>query len=602
MDAREYKRDHMVILELRDRVDEFNTAVLAEELVTILNTGKKFIAIDLTKTEFLSAHCLAAIWKCAKKARSQSGDIVILGASGQVLETIHYVNFDNVVQRFYSVNEALDHTKLQSLKQKKFLDEKNLSSIKMESNWFLSKFIKRFFNFVTLILFSYYSDLRAENIASLGSYQKNVYTLEEVLALAREASPQVKLARLRMIEKDAEVRIAKSFGLPKIMGTGGYLYQSNPTIISEAFNKEINNIRNETEELNPEQPRTRTKVQMDKDAVLIGLGFSQVVYSGGVFKNQIQLKEAQRNEAESQIAIESINIEEQVRNLFIGLMLQKEKLSLLKARSLASLQRMTAVQKAREARTVNAIQVAEMEVQSLKAEQELLAANREETSIRGLLNIGLGRPTEEELIPEAAALPADYDLQNADHYFEIALHRYPELKRSMSTMDSAAAYLRIIDAQSMLSPQALVFGSAEYTQGLGNISKDLSWSLGFGIVIPLYDGHKSSAEFEKATSLSRQARIAYEESERKLRIEISEVVSHIQQARLQRQLAKKSVEIAKARHKEAENAVREGQLPQYRLGESLTSEIEAKIFAISADAELYKWHARLLLITGQKEL
>ena len=126
--------------------------------------------------------------------------------------------------------------------------------------------------------------------------------------------------------------------------------------------------------------------------------------------------------------------------------------------------------------------------------------------------------------------------------------------------------------------------------------------MGFGIVIPLYDGHKSSAEFEKATALSRQARIAYEESERKLRIEISEVVSHIQQARLQRQLAKKSVEIAKARHKEAENAVREGQLPQYRLGESLTSEIEAKIFAISADAELYKWHARLLLITGQKEL
>ena len=637
MEALEYKKGKTVVLELHGRVDEFNTGVLRDELQTVLNTGKFFIAIDLSKTTFLSAHCLKAIWAIQKKARSLGGELVLSGAGGEVLETIHWVGYDTVVRRFQEVEEACvalqivyDKAVAQRLKQSSSTDlsvlegnstdnlnTKHRSRFSLLSLSSISHFWARLagmihkkktwgwlFFFVGTGIFGNSAPASAQSplpSPMQTDVSKNSYTLEEVLSLAREASPQIKMARLKMIEREADVKIAKSFGLPRIVGTTGYLYQSNPTIVGEIVNREINNVRNQSDNVSAEQIQTRTKFQIEKDSMLMGFGFGQVVYSGGLYKNQVNLKIAQRNEAEALVSVETLSIEEQVRNLFIGLMLVKEKINLLKARLEATSSRLVAIQRAREARTVNAIQVAELEVQSLKAEQELLDSQREERSARGLLNIGLGRPADAQLWPVAAKNSKEFALQSAEHYYEIAVHRYPELRRSMALMDSAAAYLKIVDAQSVFSPQAMVFGSMEYTQGLGTVKKDLSWSVGLGVVVPLYDGNKSSAEFEKATSLASQARIAYGESERKLKIEIAEVVSRIEQTRLQKRLALKTVEIAKNRRTEAEGAVGEGQIPQYRLVEVQAHEIEARISVIAADAELYKWQARLLLLTGQRE-
>ncbi len=102
----EYRLGKIVVLELHERVDEFNAKVLSEELKTILNTGRKKIIIELSKCTYLSASCLATLWKRQREARREGGDLVLVAASGKVLETIHSVNLDRVIRRYYTLPEA----------------------------------------------------------------------------------------------------------------------------------------------------------------------------------------------------------------------------------------------------------------------------------------------------------------------------------------------------------------------------------------------------------------------------------------------------------------------------------------------------------------
>lgn len=602
MEAHEYKLGGNVVLELKGRVDEFNTKVLGDELQTIINTGRFFVIIDLGKVNFLSAHCLGEIWRVQRKARECGGDIVIVGAEGGVLETIHYVSLDTVVMRFHSIEEAAAHLHAISVEEKstRFVD--SFSWWDSLRPWMSINGVKKLLRIMSLstILLSLAPMLHELGVAA--STNDVSYSIEEVMSLARETSPAVKLARLKMAEREAEVRMARSWALPRVVGTGGYLYQSNPSVLSDVVNRELNNVRQQGDTVSADQLQTRSRVNFTKDAALVGLGFSQIVYSAGLFENQVGLREAQRREADALVAVESLSVEEQVRSLFLGLLLARERLSYLKAHQDALTQRQKAAQRALDMKTISMLQYSEIELLGLKASQELLTAEKDEQTTRGLLNILLGRPIDAALIPIPTSVKTDFKLETPEHYFEIALHRYPELRRSSALIDSASSYQKVVEAQSTLSPQALVFGSSEYSYGLGTPQKSLSWSLGFGVYIPLFDGRKSSGEWAKAVSLSSQARLSYEAAERRLRVDINESVSEIRRTRLQKELADKAYDIATKKNAEAKEAVKEGQIPQYRMSEVLAQELEAKMAVLAAQAEFFRWRSRLLLLTGQREI
>jgi anti-anti-sigma factor len=621
MEAHEYKLGNVVVLELKGRVDEFNTRVLGDELATIANTGRFRIVVDLNRTSFLSAHCLNVIWVAIRRVRSLGGDVVLVGAEGDVLETIHFVEFDRVARRFYSLDEAIEYFRTLEagpVVQREWAEELRMRAQVLRDGTFglMRRSLQAIRTLLPLMAVSIglvesVREARAETpdlsttvgvtVALPDQERASQYTLEEVLALVREASPAIRLARLRLMEKESEVRMAKSWGLPKLIGTAGYLYQSNPSIMSDIVNKELNNARQQSDEVSADQLQSRTKLSINKDAAIVGLGFSQLVYSGGIYRNQVGFREAQQREADVQVTIEAKNVEEQARNLFLGLLLTKEKLRFLNVHKDAVEQRKVAATRAYEMKTMGAVQFSEIELLGLKVTQELLTAEKEEQGMRGMLNIMLGRPIEAALEPVGSEMSMQLELQSPEHYFEIALHRYPELQRATAQMDSAASYLEVVRAQSTFSPQAMVFGSTEYTYGLGVQKKDISWSLGVGLYVPLYDGRKSNAEMDKAVSLASQARLSYEAGESRLRVEINEVVAEIRRAQLQRQLAEKTLDIAVKKRAEAQEAVKQGQLPLYRLSEVLSQEMEAKIAVIAAQAEFFRWRAKLLLLTGQRE-
>lgn len=589
MEAFEYKTENLVVVELRGRVDEFNTSVLHEELNTILNTGKLKVIIDLSRCTFVSAHCLRAIWRVAKRGETLGGRVVLCLTHGETWDTIHEVFLNRVVACYDNIDEA----------KKSFVENPQQQRPSPPTHDSASSKLKNVFK---KILKSAVLLLGLCNVLNNQAYAENdTFSLDEVLNTARENNGQIRIARLKMAEKEAEVQIAKSAGLPKMVGTLGYLYQSDPNVMNEILNKELNSIRSPVSEDQINELKTKTNIKIDKDVTLVSLGFSQIVFSGGLLRYQTDLKQAQRNEADAQFMMESMSIEEEIRNAYMGLTLTREKLDLIAAQQKALNERFEAVKRARAAKTISEVQFAELEVLKLKSEQQRLSAEREERSLRGLLNIAIGRTVDAPFNPLPTVLDEDIEVQSAEHYFEIAVHRYPELRRTMALIDTATAYQHIARAQSLFIPTAAVFGTVDHIKGIGD-AQGFSWSLGVGLMLPIVDGGKSMAEFEKATSLAAQAQIAYEESEKKLLIDINDVLSRLREAKLQLELAKKTTQIASERKSEADRAVQEGQLPQYRLSEAESGVIEARMGVIAARSEFYRWYARLLALTGQVQL
>ena len=251
---------------------------------------------------------------------------------------------------------------------------------------------------------------------------------------------------------------------------------------------------------------------------------------------------------------------------------------------------------------MSAVQYTELEISSLKNDQDLLEAQREQKSLIRLLNMSTGRPLEASLVPVHTAFQDVDFIDDIDHYFAIAVHRYPLLRKGQALLEAANAAEKISKNQGLFNPKIFLFGSVEWSQGLGTTKPESSWSLGTGVIVPLFDGHRSYSEFEKTTLLVAQSRIGYEEAERKLKIEIAESLNRLQQSKLQRSLAQKSVLVARARLEETRRAVGSELLPQYRFDEALAKYAEAEIAVIIAEAEQHRWQTKLQVLTGESLL
>ncbi len=586
MEAREYRLAENIIIELHGRVDEFSTNVLQDELNTILNTGRSSVVIDLEKSEFVSAHCLRALWKCHRRAQELGGHIVLAGPRGQIQETIQFVNLTKVMPVFENVEKAT-----------RWLQDVAVLRVtnphKIHQSW-IRKFLEKILRLFPFFLISFLQP------SPLMALESEIFTLEDILTLAKQESPEVRISRMRMMEKEADVLTAKASGKPRIIGTIGYLYQSNPNIASELVNRELNNLRNQNADMDPEALKTRTNLQFDKSALLMGVGFAQTVYSGSLHKNELMLREAQRNEASAALDGELLKMEEQVRTLYVALVISLERIQLIEKRGKALGEKLKSAQAARQQKTIGEYRVAELEVLKLKCDLEMVQARREERSSRALLNIAMGRQPESPLVPRVDFWTEETQPESGEIYVERAINRYPDLRKSIALMDSASAYETIARIGGIFSPQALMFGSVDYTQGLGAAQKKLSYTLGMAIVLPLYDGQRTYAEFSKSKAMSMQAREAFQATEKKLRMEINDILIQMESARLNIEISKRTVEMAGRRIADAKIAVTERQTPQHLLSDTEAGEYEAKLILLAARSELFRQQSRLVALTGAK--
>ncbi len=597
MEALEYRIDNFVVLELRGRVDEFNTHVLRDEIHTIVNTGRFRIAIDLGKTEFLSAHCLRAVWKCQQRAVRVGGDIVFIEATGQVSETLKYVQLSRVMHLLPTLEDARQHFALQA-SSKNNGPEAGLGGASGRTG--LGAMLRRFLQFVLIFGLCWFSQHRLQSTKALASEKR--YGLDELISLARTRGSANELIELQKQEKVLDVDMVKSQQLPQVLLTTGYLYQSNPNLLTQLANRQLNQLRQQGAESDLSSVQSNTNFKIEKDVVVVSAGVLQAIYTGGLYEAQLSLAESRASEHEAKGRSLRQESEETVRKLYWGIVLLKRKLHLLEATTQSARAKTAAMRLATQQRVLSEHSLAEAELSELQALKAELEARQELKKLVENLNRAIGREPEETLELSEEPFEPLRKIHDPSEYLKIAENRYPELGFASARVRTARAYQESLRASSVRSPKAFLLGSVDHSRGLSDDTRFVNWTLGVAVSIPLYDGGRSFAEMEKSRLLLDQARLGFVETRRQLFLDIREAVAQLREAELSIEIAEKTLTIAQGRAHAASAALAKGQIPAYRARESEIGALQASIAKIAAESDYLIWKARLQSLVGEENL
>jgi anti-anti-sigma factor len=604
LEAQEYRVENHIVLELKGRVDEFNTAILRDEIHTIINTGRSRLAIDLSKTEFLSAHCMHAIWKCQRRAQKFGGDIVLFGMGGKVRETIDFVNLGAVMTCLESKEEVIDFFAHNS--KGNYVNRSGSQEISQ-----LEKFrqsITRFFQFLLLGSLASVAQLwlphesRAQTpteTSTIENAASPALTLEALKQLAMRNGAVSQLSDLQKQERLQDRDIVKSLALPTVLLTTGYLYQSNPNLLTQVANREINQLRQRGAESEFSDLQTNTNFKIDQDVVVLSMGVVQTIYSGGLYDARLHLAESQIKEQETKAQADSLKNLETVEKLYWGILLTERKVDLLDSKYKAAQAKLRAMQASFNERAISKAALAESEIEALQSEQALVEGQQQLLKLRESLNALLGRNLSEPLTLSESPLVRIKKIHEPEDYVRIAENRHPELSYAASRVDSARAYEETLTASAVRSPKAFLLGAVDHTRGVGQGNDLMNWTLGVAVSMPLYDGGRSFAESEKSRLLLGQARLGYTESRRKLYLDIRESVSQLRAASLKLDIAEKGLALALARTTAAKQAIAQNQLPKYQFEATQSAEIESKIALLLAQADYQQWASRLRALTSE---
>ena len=603
MEAREYRVDQVIILELKGRVDEFNTAVLCDEIHTIINTGRSCIGVDLGLTDFVSAHCLSAIWRCQQRAKRYQGDIVLFGARGKCAETIAYVSLGKVMTVVHDLDAVRDHFKRLSNQ-----DLKSTSAFPQGIHKGWQHTLRRFFQLVLLFGFGLPLALflPAPRFALADSSQADSVHVGQVLdrktlrELVARHGAMAQLTSLRMQERLQDRDIARSLQLPSLMLTSGYLHQSNPNLLTQIANRELNQLRRRSDNAEYSELQTNSSFRIDNDVVIVSLGVVQVLYSGGLYQAQMRLADAQIKEGQAKALVDEGIALETADKLYWGIVLGERKVKLLASRRDAAAAQSQAKERSAATRAISRSEAAESELALLAAEQALLEAEQDLAKAKETLNTLLGRQPHHPLVLAPEEPTRLSKVHEPEDYLAIAEHRYADMAHAAARVDTARAYEASVAASAVRSPKAFALGAVDHTQGLGDDQRILNWSAGFAITLPLYDGGRSFAETEKSRLLLAQARLGYDEARRKLHLAIREAVAGLRAAAIKLTIAEKARSLAKERARAAEQAAASGQIPQHSLLLVTQAGLEADVALVAAQSEYAAWRSRLEALTGEQ--
>jgi outer membrane protein TolC len=287
-----------------------------------------------------------------------------------------------------------------------------------------------------------------------------------------------------------------------------------------------------------------------------------------------------------------------VRDLFVGIILLEDKVKLQEARQQGFLARLDALRQAAASRAVGESQVNEAEIDVLKGRREMREAQGDLESRQKQFNALLGRPDGSRV---DLRLPAASTLGNVAtrQPLEAALARNPVVAQGLKRIATAESYVRLVRSQEMFVPKAFAFGGVDHTQGLGNNARFVNWSLGVGLVVPLFDGGVQAEETRKALALRSQAEYGYEIEVAKLKEQTSDAELRLDLAREGYELAQKALGFASKGVQEAADAAANAQLPKFKLEEIRVKKIEAELALLAARAEVLRWQSIIASLAGE---
>lgn len=371
--------------------------------------------------------------------------------------------------------------------------------------------------------------------------------LPELLKIALQHAPNIQALAEDEIQHFSDIEKAKAALKPNVHFSAGHIYQRDPNALTDRLNRELKSVQTESIDDYAGSNKTTTNIQLDENTFAAGFGFRQFIYASGLFSARIDFAKERLKKILLEKEVTRQTITATVLDLFFGIYFARQKLAILKTLEALNHKKLQVTQERRS--TGDATQVDVME-DSIARQQAQLDINQEQNQMQAwvgfLQNItDLPNLTADQVGSPCLKLLPELDLQKIDTYLARIDQNNPEVKKLAAVIRLAETAHLMAQKTDTLSPKASIFGSFEYIKDGDTKNKDMNWSIGGAVIIPIFDGNFSFHEQRKTFSQVKQAKIALHASRSKLITEIRHLAREINYLNQEQTVLQQKQQLAK---------------------------------------------------------
>jgi anti-sigma B factor antagonist len=93
------------VVEVAGELDLHTSPALRDHVLGLIEDGTGFLALDMTKVEFMDSSSLGALVACLKRLREHDGRLVLIGASGSPKKVLGLTGLDRVFDQVERAEE-----------------------------------------------------------------------------------------------------------------------------------------------------------------------------------------------------------------------------------------------------------------------------------------------------------------------------------------------------------------------------------------------------------------------------------------------------------------------------------------------------------------
>ena len=95
------------VVKLEGRLDISNSSQFEQDCMNWIEQGQRKFILDLGALEYISSAGLRSILAATKKLKAQNGSLALCSLSGLVEEVVTVSGFDNILQVFADLDQAM---------------------------------------------------------------------------------------------------------------------------------------------------------------------------------------------------------------------------------------------------------------------------------------------------------------------------------------------------------------------------------------------------------------------------------------------------------------------------------------------------------------
>ena len=87
------------VVEVAGELDLHTSPALRDHVLGLIDDGTGFLAIDMTKVEFMDSSSLGALVSCLKRLRDHDGRFILVGVTGSPRKVLGLTGLDRVFEQ-----------------------------------------------------------------------------------------------------------------------------------------------------------------------------------------------------------------------------------------------------------------------------------------------------------------------------------------------------------------------------------------------------------------------------------------------------------------------------------------------------------------------